>query len=504
MTPLNIAVYAGSAVYPRFGPFSPAAQYPEYEFKAVGEEPNGAYDAVRECLFLSGLDRQSFGSDAWNPFGELVRPGETILLKPNFVRESHPRDPDGWQYVITHSSIIRAVSDYLWKALKGRGRIIVGDAPQTDSSFARIRDLLQLDSLTRFYRSSGLDFSVVDLRKEEWRNEGGVIVDRRQLAGDPEGYVKFDLGNSSEFYQHKGVGQYYGADYCERELNGHHSKGRHEYLISGTAIKADVVFSLPKLKTHKKAGITVSLKNLVGINGDKNWLPHHTEPSLRFGGDERPKLTFKGFGERWMARRMRQLSLVTPQVGTLLHQRVRKAGSLVLGDTESVVRSGNWWGNDTLWRTCLDLNKILLYGNPDGTMRSPQHSNRKRHFVLVDGIIAGDGNGPMNPDPVHAGVVVFGTQAPRVDAVCAVLMGFDSERIPIVRNAFTAREYSLVDGVPENTTVISNRRFWSGNLAQIEVADTLKFRPHFGWVGRIERSRASIQSPESEFAAMGS
>jgi hypothetical protein len=41
----------------------------------------------------------------------------------------------------------------------------------------------------------------------------------------------------------------------------------------------------------------------------------------------------------------------------------------ILGETGKVIRSGNWHGNDTIWRMILDLNKILLYGNPDGTMR---------------------------------------------------------------------------------------------------------------------------------------
>ena len=56
---------------------------------------------------------------------------------------------------------------------------------------------------------------------------------------------------------------------------------------------------------------------------------------------------------------------------------------------------------------------------------SPSPQNRKRHFVLVDGILAGEGSGPMNPDPVSAGIVLFGVHPPSVDAVCAYLMGFD-------------------------------------------------------------------------------
>src|SRR5690606_2650770 len=49
-----------------------------------------------------------------------------------------------------------------------------------------------------------------------------------------------------------------------------------------------LVINLPKLKTHKKTGVTLSLKNLVGINGDKNWLPHHSLGSVGEGGDEFP------------------------------------------------------------------------------------------------------------------------------------------------------------------------------------------------------------------------
>jgi len=78
-----------------------------------------------------------------------------------------------------------------------------------------------------------------------------------------------------------------GADYVTSVVNRHHSGGRHACLSSGSAIRADVCVNLPKLKTHKKAGITCSLKNLVGINGDKNWLPHHTE------GDPRTDALFR-------------------------------------------------------------------------------------------------------------------------------------------------------------------------------------------------------------------
>ena len=80
-----------------------------------------------------------------------------------------------------------------------------------------------------------------------------------------------------------------------------------------------------------------------------------------------------------------------------MHRIARRAGRPVFGDTETVVRSGNWWGNDTVWRMCLDLNKIVLYGSPDGSFRPATREHRKRHYVLIDGILAGQGRGPMNP-----------------------------------------------------------------------------------------------------------
>jgi uncharacterized protein (DUF362 family) len=425
------------------------------------------------------------GLDPRNPLARFISPGQTVLIKPNLVKESHPRDPSGWTYTITSGGLIAAVAAHVATALEGRGSIIIADGPQTDASFDTICQLLRLRDLERSYASRELRFGLVDLRREEWTARDGVIVSRRKLRGDPQGYVRFDLGDSSELHNHSGAGMYYGADYDSAELNSHHSGGRHEYLISGTAILADVVISMPKLKTHKKAGITASLKNLVGINGDKNWLPHHTEG---MHGDECPS---PGAGkhrlEREIVGRLQRLSLSVPGIGSFIHRVARAAGRHVFGDTEEVIRSGNWYGNDTIWRTCLDLNKLLAYGNPDGTLREPIPQNRKTHLVVVDGILAGQGRGPLNPDPVEAGVVLFGTNPASVDAACAILMGFDPDLIPIVKNAFHTQTYPLAEWDWRDVRMVSNRPEWNGLLSAIDPESTFHFEPHFGWKGHIER-----------------
>jgi uncharacterized protein (DUF362 family) len=414
-----------------------------------------------------------------------------VLLKPNLIHDRHPRGRSGWQCTLTHPEVIRAAAEWLFQAVGGAARVVVADAPQTDASFEAIRRLLGLDDLVASFREQGLMLELFDLRREEWTSRDGVIIERRKLPGDPKGYVAFDLGEYSEFAGHNGAGRYYGADYDEGEVNRRHTGGRHEYLVCRTAIEADLFFNLPKLKTHKKAGITCALKNLVGINGDKNWLPHHTEPSWTEDGDERPISGLKGRAERLLARHLRHLALDAPGMGTALLGRARRVGRHIFGDTDEVIRSGNWWGNDTVWRMCLDLNKILLYGNPDGTLRPPKPENRKPHWVLVDGIIAGEGNGPLNCDPVPAGVVIFGTNPASVDAACAVLMGFDPEKIPIVRNAFRCKHYPIAEWDWRDVRLVSNKPEWNGLLPDIPHESTFHFRPHFGWVRQIERTPAA-------------
>lgn len=487
MRPSLVAVgRARMADYPETAPFHPSTRHPELPFPDLATEPNGAYDAVREALLASGWGAANAGTPSWNPLSALVRPGDTVLLKPNLVKEAHPRDPRGWRYVLTHGSIIRAVADYVVLALGGRGRIWLADAPQTDSSFAAIVQVLQLDRLAAFYRSRGVEFELVDLRQQEWTPRDGVIVGRRDLAGDPRGYIPFDLGGASELYGFGGEGRYYGADYVTTEVNEHHAGSKHEYLIGGSAIHADVFINLPKLKTHKKAGITCSLKNLVGINGDKNWLPHHTLGAPAEGGDEVPSLSLRRRIERRAVGALRATSVALPGLGPKLFHRAKSVGKIAFGDTETVVRNGNWHGNDTTWRMCLDLNKVLLYGGVDGRLRKPEAESRKRYLSLVDGIIAGEGRGPMNPDPVEARLVVLGCDPVAVDAACATLMGFDVQQIPIVREAFKVRGWPLTEVTHDEITLVSNEPAWNGRLSSLPHASMLRFRPHFGWVGRIE------------------
>ncbi len=483
---MKVSLWQTSAPYPEQTAFHPTDSFPESLFPEINSQSNGVYEAVRELFNMHGFDSANYGSPEWNPLGTIVRRGDRVMLKPNLISSNHPRRSDGWRSMLTHGSVIRAVADYAFKATGAAGEIVVADAPQSDSSFPEMCRLLGLDELERFYLSKGLRFRLLDLRRFLWKTVDEVVVSRETLSGDPSGYVTVSLGGNSLFYGHKGQGRYYGADYDTDEVNAHHYGETHEYLISRSALECDVFINLPKLKTHKKTGVTLSIKNLVGINGDKNYLPHFTQGAPDAGGDEYPEATAGRTVELMGRTTMRKLAISVPKAGPWLFRRARKTGAAVFGATNDTIRSGNWWGNDTCWRMCLDLNRILLYANPDGCLRRDHADSRKRYLTIIDGIVGGEGNGPIDVDPVNSGVLLLSTDPVAADAVASRFMGFDPQAIPIIAQATQLTQYQLGVNNLGQVQILSNCPEWCGKLATIGFSEQRPFRSHFGWRGRIE------------------
>ena len=463
--------------------------FKKYKKVAVVQSKTTSYDynrvkiALEKLLRLLGLDRERVGQKAWNPLGEFIEKGDNVLIKPNLIRQSH-MSSDDWEYVITHHTVIEAVVHYVYKALQGTGQVVIADGPQTDSDFAKIYEISEFDVLKRHYQKQyGYDLRIFDLREEEWKTANGIILKRTSLSGDPLGYMEIDLGIRSEFASLWSNKRYYGANPNFRETQAYHSGGHHRYRMASSALDADVVINLPKLKTHKKTGVTLSLKNLVGVHGNRNYLPHHTMGTPAEGGDEFEKSTGMN---RVQSRLIRVLETILTWRGRggVVEKALKEIGYKVFGKTEEVVRSGNWYGNNTTWRMVLDLNKILFYATADGTMtEQPQ----RKYLSIVDGIIAGEGDGPMAPDPKPCGILVGGFNPVAVDCVCAHVMGFDIEKIPLLRNAFRMKAFPLVAFSPEEIEIISNRAEFNKKLLKIQPRDTSHFKPHFGWRGHIER-----------------
>jgi uncharacterized protein (DUF362 family) len=114
-----------------------------------------------------------------------------------------------------------------------------------------------------------------------------------------------------------------------------------------TVLSSDFVVSMPKIKTHHWAGVTLSMKNMFGI-----------VPGTRYGW---PK--------------------------NVLH----------------------WKG---IHRSILDI-----------------CATAPIHFVIADGVIAMEGNGPLHGTHRHLGKIALADDAVAADFVCARLMGLDPNRV---------------------------------------------------------------------------
>jgi len=474
-------------------PWGPGKSYPELERllgEGCGDGPfNEVYAAVRASLHALGLDAARFGTADWNPIGALVGPGRRIVLKPNLIRHWNPAE-DGREgtvdSVITHGSVIRAVADYAMIAAGSEGSVAIAEAPQMDCDFDSIRRIVGLDEIVNVYDEVlSRELEVIDLRREAVVFKDGIIQERRTLPGDPLGYRAVDLGERS-FFRNSGLdpNRFRGADYDPGPTAEHHSGGRNAYLLSETVLSADLVINLPKLKTHKKTGVTLALKNLVGINGDKNWLPHHSLGSVDEGGDEFPS-------NRLIDRlRSRATEIARPLLARgrmlKLFQVARRVESAARGD--QFIRSGNWHGNRTTWRMCCDLNRCLYYSDRDGLHLDSSEPVRKV-LTIIDGVLAGEGEGPLAPADVALGVVIAGTDPVAVDIAAVRLMGFDERKLAKLRGP-------MEDEGPRITAVRSHLDVSVGEVARgsaevierspDELSWERPFLPHAGWVGHVE------------------
>ena len=123
--------------------------------------------------------------------------------------------------------------------------------------------------------------------------------------------------------------------------------GLEHLWLPGTVLKSDFVVSMPKIKTHHWAGVTLSMKNMFGI-----------VPGTKYGW---PK--------------------------NVLH----------------------WKG---IHRSIIDI-----------------CATAPIHFVIADGVIAMEGNGPLHGSHRHLGKIVLADDPVAADFTCARLMGLDPYRV---------------------------------------------------------------------------
>ena len=132
--------------------------------------------------------------------------GKTVLLKPNFV------GPDPLGVINTHPAVVAAARESFLRL--GAERVLVGDGPALERDTEAVAETMRLREYIGPLELSFVDLNVDDVRRVGLRTRASSL----------------------------------------REL-----------YLPETVLDADLVVSMPKLKTHHWAGVTLSLKNMFGI-----------------------------------------------------------------------------------------------------------------------------------------------------------------------------------------------------------------------------------------------
>jgi len=396
------------------------------------------YQALASLFAGMGLDADNQGKSQWNPLRSVLAPGERVVIKPNLVFHEHYRG-GRLHGVVTDPRLIRAMADFVFRAIGADGQLVIGDAPLQSANWGLLCERTGLSALPDFYAKQGLRCELRDFRTVASTTEGGLKLHLRRLAGDPGGYRPVNLGTAS-MHAGRAWENLRVTNYDPAAMQSHHNATRHEYLVSGSLLAATTVINMAKLKTHRKSGLTGPLKNLVGINGCKDWLPHHTKGSKARGGDEySTEARWKQLSTWLVEHEETSSNQIVKRTWNALRKTVWFAGKRLAADSSW---EGSWHGNDTLWRTILDLNRAATYASPDGVLHS---SPQRRFFVVVDALLAGEGEGPMAPSPSPIGVLLGGITPAAVELAAARLAGWPAARLPLVVNAFEPHQYPLAD-----------------------------------------------------------
>lgn len=164
--------------YPIYPPFNPSIAYPEYKWKDTAQHDNHVYDMVRNCFFKLGMDVENYGKNCWNPFENFVQPGNMVLIKPNMVLHQNKCIRNGINCVITHPSVVRAVTDYIIIALKGSGQIIIGDSPMQTCEFETLTKEQGYDDIISFYKNKDTKVLLQDLRIFKATVKSGILFNK--------------------------------------------------------------------------------------------------------------------------------------------------------------------------------------------------------------------------------------------------------------------------------------------------------------------------------------
>lgn len=407
------------------------------DFKELGKlynDKNLLYKSVKDLL-LNHITPSDFRD-------------KKILLKPNFVKQNESE----WDKIclFTHPNLILETLHVILECAPKS--IVVGDAPIQDCHWEKMLHKEFYDAVDKLSKEYNIPISVRDFRKVIFDSTTNTFGKSTRTDDD---YLIFDVGDKSWLEPiTEENNKFRVTNYDPDRMKLSHAKGMHRYCVAREVFDADIVITMPKTKTHRMACLTNSLKILVGMNGDKDYLPHHRIGAKDQGGDcYKDHSLLRTLAEKLMdfANRHRGYFFFLPirfLVGILWRISMPNKG-------ESM--AATWYGNDTVWRMVLDLNLIATYGKSDGTMSEiPQRTL----YTLCDAIVGGQNEGPLYPEPLATGVLFFSNDPYLSDEVAGNLLKLNLDRIPLLaqsKKINSKKDYSIfIDGEIVNMEDVRN------------------------------------------------
>ena len=149
-----------------------------------------------------------------------------------------------------------------------------------------------------------------------------------------------------------------------------------------------------------------------------------------------------------------------------------------------ICNSGNGPDSFTIPRTDITAPATLVSLHFDADASGTLHETPQRqYFCIVDGLISGEGNGPLQPLPRQTDWLVFGDDPFAIDAALSWFMGFAPEKLPVIarRTRFAGRGWGGF-ALDELAVDLDGKRI---RVAESEI--NFHFAPPPGWRKYIER-----------------
>lgn len=338
---------------------------------------NPAYDFVWNSVAQLGIAQSS------NPLGNLIKPEDTVLIKPNLVGDKFG--------VYTHPAVVRPLIDMAIKA--GAKTIWIGDGSVGKGDALKIMDktgytdmINTLQSMNPNITIQGVDLS--NLTAWHWIN---LSINSSFYRS---GYTDAQLGDAGSPSNSLSGNQYYLMPDPQKVNPNGQVQGW--YAISDYVLNASVVINVPKMKTHSEMINTLALKNLIGI-------------TLTDTVDGRDRTGIR-----------------TPHKQSNINNKDINAS----------------FENDIFWRVTSDLNKIILYADRNGEMHPTQ---QRKYLTVIDGILSNQIlHWNSNYYTRYWRKVVLASVDPvAIDCVASRVIGYNYSAIPVIKNTETEKIHTI-------------------------------------------------------------